>query len=160
MLNFGQQDFIDPIVNPPAIVVEAEQAKYQRLVAQGREAAGLEAEGKNANVAWVQALKAAYPDVPLIMHNGKPSPSQMMWHPKVREIIKEVRGTNASAVNQFLKKHKSEKARQIINARAGGDSAHLRLVRRAVVELMTKHKLGADPAECWNRLCQFMEESK
>lgn len=149
---------IDPIpqhiINPPAIVVESEQAVYQRLVMQGREAAALEAEGKNANVAWLQALKKAYPDVRAAIGG------RLVSHPKVYEIVMDVRRCNFSAAKNFIYKNKNEDA---VLARCLDTEIRRQTsfkIRAAAVELATKYRLGADPKQCMESLAKFIEETQ
>jgi hypothetical protein len=144
---------LDVFMNPPAIVVEDEAAKYERLLAQGREAAALEQEGKNANVEWVQALKKAYPDVPHF--NGR-----LVASPKAYEIVMEARQCTRSAAKNFIRRYKNENAR--VACVGGGNAYRSRAmqIRRAAVELATKYRLGADPKACMDALAALIEETR
>ena len=145
---------LDVFMNPPAIVVEDEAAKYERLLAQGREAAALEQEGKNANVEWLQALKKAYPDV-LHPRNGK-----VGAHPKVYEIVMEARQCTREAACVFVSKYKNENARVACGVGANARRSRTALIRRAAVELATKYRLGADPKACMDALAALIEETR
>jgi hypothetical protein len=149
------------IIEPAAEVREDEQVKFQRLVAQGLEAAGLEAEGALANYNWLKALEAAYPSTPLLRKDG--TQYGHARHPKVREIIMQVRGYNELGVERFIKRHRSmdnnalRRRVEAGRARPGTSNRNAR-VRRAVVELTTKYRLGADPAACMDALVKFLED--
>jgi len=140
-------------VIPPAVVREDEQAKYQRLIEQGREATALAAEGKHATVEWVTALLAAYPPVESAVFRG-----QLIRNPKVYEIVRAVRGGTDSAIRVFLNRYKSEAARSARQAANGTSAGRSRKIRAAAVEITTKYRLGADPKECMDRLAAFIEE--
>jgi hypothetical protein len=140
------------LLAPPAIVVEDEAAKYQRLVEQGKEAAALEAEGKHANVAWVQALKAAYPDV---VYQGR-----LVSCAKVYEIIMEVRACSREAAAQFLSRNKNNERHAAHVVGSTGRTSRAYQIRRAAIELTGKYRLGADPAACMEALAKLIEETR
>jgi hypothetical protein len=144
---------LDVFMNPPAIVVEDEAAKYERLLAQGREAAALEQEGKHANVEWLQALKKAYPDV--LHTNGK-----VRAHPKVYDIIMEARQCTREGAAYFIQRYKNENARVARVADANARRSRVSQIRRAAVELATKYRLGADPKACMDALAALIEETR
>jgi hypothetical protein len=138
----------------PAIVREDEQAKYQRLVTQGKEAAALEDEGKHANVAWVQALKEAYPDAPNA-HN------RVCTNPRVYAAVAEARGCTFRGAQVFVSTYRDEQTRgkyQRMKNEFNGTTRSNNRIRRAVVELTTKYRLGADPQQCMDALVHFLEE--
>ncbi len=146
---------VNLIPSPPAIAVEDEQVKYARLVAQGKEAAALEVEGKYANVLWVQALKAAYPDVQREYFSA-----QKKVNPKVYEIVVAARGCTRDTARNFLSQHKDQRTRDARIANTRVQISRARQIRIAAVELTTKYRLGADPKECMEALVKFIEDTQ
>lgn len=143
---------------PPAIVVEDEAAKYQRLVEQGKEAAALETEGKHANVEWVQALKKAYPDVPQTNQYGARCGNLMKTHPEVFRIIMEARQCTLKSAQNFINDYKNTE--RGVAARSEGARARARHIRDAAIELVDSYRLGADPKACMEALAKTIEATR
>jgi hypothetical protein len=140
--------------NPPAIVVQA--FDEQALKREWDEACGDEQDALERKV---EVLRKALKQWPMAPRPG--FGAQMNHSPEMRRFVRDVLGMpdqkhtgamNSNAVR--LLKHGAERERETARKR----SKRATDIKRAVVELVTKYRLGADPAKCMEALANFYEE--
>ena len=147
------------IIDPPAIVVQA--FDEQALKREWDEACEDEQSALERKRAVLQAALKQWPKVPRQGNRG-----QLMHSAGMRRFVREVLGmpdsrngginTEASRLlnNTVAEIRKSDVA--YFNRTVG----HARRLRRAVVELTDKYRLGADPKQCMDALIRMLDEQK
>jgi hypothetical protein len=148
--------------NPPAIVREA--FDEQALKREWDEACGDEQDAVERKVEVLRRALKQWPRV-LSSHPGQRALGRMVHSPEMRRFVRDVLGMPDSKAGGGMNSH----ATKLLKHGADGERAKGReskkrqrssnaLLRRAVVELTTKYRLGADPAKCMEALANFYEE--
>jgi len=135
----------------------------QRLKREWDEACADEANAVDRKAAVLRAAHARWPKVP------SANPVQrargiMAYHPELRRFVRDVLGMpdqKNGGMNYFagqLIRNGADGVRARAAASNAATSGVGRKLRPAVVELVTKYRLGADPAECMEALAKYYEE--
>lgn len=148
---------IESIVAPVAHVREA--FDEQTLKRQWDEACADEQDATERKCAVLQAALKRWPKVP----NGFGG-KQMKHSPEMRRFVRDVLGMpdnkGRGGMNNYaarLLKHGMEGARANSRSTNARQAVGVKL-RRAVIELTTKYRLGADPTECMEALDTYYKE--
>lgn len=133
----------------------------QRLKREWDEACADEANAVDRKAAVLRAAHARWPKVP---NPGLRARGIMVHHPELRRFVRDVLGMpdrkngGMNHVASQLIKHGADVVRARATAYSAATSGVGRKLRPAVVELVTKYRLGADPAECMEALAKYYEE--
>jgi hypothetical protein len=145
-------------LNPPAIVREA--FDEQQLKREWDEAVGDEQDAVSRQQAVLRKALARWPMV-LSSNPGARAQGKMTHSPEMRRFVRDVlgmpdrpHGGMSARANRLLK----EGGREHDKARSFNYSRRVMRIRHAVVELVTKYRLGADPKQCMEALANFYEE--
>lgn len=149
---------IDPlrpdVINPPAIVQVVQAFDEQALAREWQEAC---ADEQDAVTRKQIVLRKAFARWPMVLRHG-----QMAHSPEMRRFVRDVLGMpdqQNGGMNRFAMRLLREGAREQYNAQGKARSARNYRIKNAVVELVTKYRLGADGEECMAALAKFYEES-
>lgn len=148
------------LLNPPAIVVQADVKDEQTLKREWDEACADEQDAVERKAA---VLREALKRWPMVLHSHPP---RRAHSPEMRRFVRDVLGM-ADESNGGMNRY----ARRLLTLGANGmrvkareDRAGVRSrasstkLRTAVIELTTKYRLGADPGECMEALTKYYEE--
>jgi hypothetical protein len=149
------------VVNPPAIVVQVKDE--QALKREWDEACADEQDAVERKAAVLREALKRWPMV-LSSNPGQRARGMLVHSPEMRRFVRDVigmpdqkRGGLNSDANKLIKlgaaglRAVSKKSQEKTQSRR-------RQIERAVVELTTKYRLGADPTACMEDLCKFYEE--
>ena len=140
------------VLNPPAIVREA--FDEQALAREWQEACADEQDAVTRKQIVLRKALKQWPMVP--SHGGL-----MMHSPEMRRFVRDVLGMpddKAGGMNVYARQLLKEGGRERNNAATNVGLKRARQIKNAVVELVTKYRLGADPAACMEALAKFYEE--
>lgn len=142
------------VLNPPAIVREAFDER--QLKAEWDDACADEQDAVSRKQAVLRKALARWPMV-LGGFNGK----QKVNSPEMRRFVRDVLGmpddTNGG-MNRYALMLLREDGRDKQNALGSRRQRRNVRIKNAVVELVTKYRLGADAHECMEALAKFYEE--
>jgi hypothetical protein len=145
---------------PPAIVVQA--FDEQALKREWDEA---DADEQDAVARKVEVLRKALKQWPMVLSSnpGMRARGKMIHSPEMRRFVRDVlgmpdrkNGMNCYALD--LMRNGADGARARSNESVKRHRNSNSLLRRAVVELVTKYRLGADGQQCMAALANFYEE--
>jgi len=135
----------------------------QALKRQWDEACADEGDAFERKVAVLQAALKQWPMV-LSSNPGQRAQGKMVYSPEMRRFVRDVLGMpddqrrgsmNDYALRLLRKGVAGCRARiKILTAR----TSVARKLRRAVIEVTTKYRLGADPTECMETLDNYYKE--
>lgn len=142
------------VINPPAIVAIAQVFDEQALAREWREAC---ADEHDAVTRKQIVLRKACARWPTVLRHG-----QMAHSPEMRRFVRDVLGMpdqQRGGMNGHALTLLREGARERSVAATNANGRRARVIKNAVVELVTKYRLGADGEECMAALAKFYEES-
>jgi hypothetical protein len=148
------QDLIRQLANQPAEVREAFDEKRLKFEWD------LACEDETDAVSRKQAvLRKALAQWPMARQYG--DKGAMVHHPEMRRFVRDVLGMRdreGGGMNNHAAMLLREGAREKRSSHNNASQKQSRAYRRAVIELVTKYKLGADPRACMEALSTYYEE--
>ena len=147
------------LANPPPAIVQAVFDERQ-LKAEWDDACADEQDAVSRKQAVLRKALARWPMVPQLHPKSGTPMNRMQYSPEMRRFVRDVLGmadTARGCINKMAPLLLQDTGRNRYTAQYTRRNRATYAIRKAVVELVTKYRLGADAHSCMEALAKFYE---